>query len=183
MLSAQCTDQRVNIVTVELFKTYRTAQDYANADPSALEQAIRSITFFRSKAKNIIRCCQAIVEKHNGTVPSTMEELTQLAGVGRKTANCVLNSAFHNPSGIVVDTHVMRVAGRLRLSKGENTEKIEQDLMLMFPKEEWIDVGNLLLLLGRHICMAKKPACDECPLQEQCPSAFKIATSTTKKHR
>ncbi len=171
ILSAQCTDERVNRVTQTLFKKYRTAKDYANANIAEFEQEIRSTGFYKAKAKSIINCCKALVEKHGGKVPRTMEELVQLSGVGRKTANCVLGSAYGIASGIVVDTHVRRVSQRLGLTKEENPEKIEQDLMQLVPQKEWIDFSNLMIWHGRKICQAKKPKCPDCSLIDLCPSA------------
>lgn len=174
ILSAQCTDERVNMVTPELFKRYRTVHDFANANQAELEEAIRSTGFFRNKAKNIIGCCKAIVEVHRGSVPESMEELVQLPGVGRKTANCVLGGAFGRAEGVVVDTHVQRLAGRLGLSRNETPEKIEQDLMKTVPKKDWYLLSNLLILHGRRVCDARKPKCPECMLNELCPSAEKF---------
>src|SRR5262249_26121959 len=144
ILSAQCTDKRVNLVATELFKKYRTAADYANADTLELEQEIKSTGFFRNKAKNIQACCRKLVEKHGGTVPRTMEELTHLDGVGRKTANVVLGNAFGVNEGVVVDTHVARLARRLGLTKEQQPEKIEQDLMKLIPREKWMIFSHWL---------------------------------------
>ncbi len=171
ILSAQCTDERVNQVTPGLFKKYRTAKDYADANVAEFEQEIRSTGFFRAKSKSIINCCKQLVEKHGGKVPQTMEDLVQLPGVGRKTANCVLGGAFGIASGVVVDTHVRRLAQRIGLSKQEDPEKIEQDLMKIVPKKDWIDFGNILIWHGRGICQARKPNCPECIINELCPSA------------
>lgn len=171
ILSAQCTDERVNLVTKELFEKYRSAKDFATANQHELERDIRATGFFRAKAKNIINCCKALVEKRGGKVPNTMEELIQLAGVGRKTANVVLGTAFGIADGIVVDTHVRRLSQRLGFSDHENPEKIEQDLMQIIPKKDWIDIGHLLIWHGRKICNARKPRCSECPVKELCPSA------------
>ncbi|MDE3057125.1 MAG: endonuclease III [Bacteroidota bacterium] len=174
ILSAQCTDARVNIVTKELFKKYRTANDFANAKLKELEKEIHSTGFYKSKAKNIVACCQVLVEKYGGQVPQTMEELTALAGVGRKTANCLLGGCFNIPSGIVVDTHVKRLANRLGLSKQDDPEKIESDLMELLPQKDWIHFGNALIHHGRKICNARKPLCAECVLNDLCPLAFTI---------
>ena len=174
ILSAQCTDERVNKVTVPLFKKYRSAADFAGADRSILEQEIKSTGFFRAKANSIIRCSQMLVEKHNGAVPQTIDELTQLAGVGRKTANVVLGNHFGLVSGIVVDTHVKRLSGRLGLTKQTDPEKIEADLMALLPKKYWIDTGNLLILHGRKTCDARKPKCPSCVVKDLCPSAGKV---------
>lgn len=171
ILSAQCTDVRVNLVTESLFTKYRTAMDYAESRQQELEKDIKSTGFFRAKAKNIIRCCTALVENHGGNVPDSMEELVQLAGVGRKTANVVLGSAFGKVEGIVVDTHVSRLSQRLGFSAESTAEKIERDLMNIIPKKDWLAIGNLLILHGRKICNARKPKCPECPVNELCPSA------------
>jgi endonuclease-3 len=172
ILSAQCTDARVNIVTKELFKKYRTADDFANAEQKELEREIYSTGFYKNKAKNIISCCQTLVGKYDGAVPQTMEELTSLAGVGRKTANCVLGGCFNIPSGIVVDTHVKRLANRLGLTNKDDPEKIEFDLMELIPEKDWIHFGNALIHHGRKICNARKPLCAECVLNAVCPSTF-----------
>ncbi len=171
ILSAQCTDDRVNKVTPALFKKYRTARDFANANQEELEQDIRSTGFFRNKAKSIIACCKAIAEKHDGRVPKTMEELIQLGGVGRKTANCVLGGAYGINSGIVVDTHVRRVSQRLALTLNDDPEKIEVDLMKLVPQPEWFALGNVLIWHGRKVCEARKPDCLNCALHKLCPSA------------
>ena len=171
ILSAQCTDVRVNMVTPALFKKYRTAGDFAQAKQEDLEQDIRSTGFYRNKAKSIIKCCQAIVEKHGGKVPKTMEDLVELGGVGRKTANCVLGGAYGINSGVVVDTHVRRVSQRLGLSHNDDPEKIEEDLMTLAPQAEWFELGNMLVWHGRKICDARKPDCLGCSLQKLCPSA------------
>lgn len=170
ILSAQCTDKRVNIVTQSLFQKYKTAKDYAQASLKQFEQQIRSTGFYRNKAKNIIAAAQKIVKDFGGKVPQTMPELTQLAGVARKTANIVLFNAFNKIEGIAVDTHVRRVSQRLRLTKYDNPEKIEQDLMKLFPKNEWGILSHLLIEHGRAICVAKRPRCLECPLGDLCPS-------------
>jgi endonuclease-3 len=171
ILSAQCTDARVNKVTPGLFRKYPTARDFANANQAELEQDIRSTGFYRNKTKSIIACCKALVEKHGGTVPKTMEELVQLGGVGRKTANCVLGGAYGINSGVVVDTHVRRVAYRLGLTRSDDPEKIEVDLMGLAPQPEWHDLGNMLIWHGRKVCDARKPDCPECALMKLCPSA------------
>ena len=170
ILSAQCTDERVNIVTRDLFKTYRTAMDYATTNPTVLENAIHSTGFYRAKAKSIINCCKMLLDKHRGKVPDSMEELVQLPGVGRKTANVVLGIVFGKAAGIVVDTHVKRLAGRLGFSKNTDAEKMEQDLMQIIPKKDWIATGNLLILHGRKVCHARKPKCPQCQLNDICPS-------------
>jgi endonuclease-3 len=171
ILSAQCTDVRVNLVTPTLFKKYRNASDFATANPTELEQDIRSTGFYRNKTKSIISCCKALIAKHNGKVPKTMDELVQLGGVGRKTANCVLGGAYGINSGVVVDTHVRRVSQRLGLATTDDPEKIEIELMELLPQEEWYLFGNLLIWHGRKICDARKPDCLNCPIQKLCPSA------------
>ena len=171
ILSAQCTDARVNMVTPALFKKYPTARDFAEATQEELEQDIRSTGFYRNKTKSIITCCKALVEKHNGKVPKSMEELVELGGVGRKTANCVLGGAFGINSGVVVDTHVRRVSQRLRLSLNDDPEKIEADLMKLVPQDDWFAFGNTLVWHGRKVCDARKPDCSNCPVQKLCPSA------------
>ncbi len=171
ILSAQCTDQRVNMVTRTLFTKYQGPEDFARADRAELENDIHSTGFFRMKAKSIMACSRAIVEYHHGEVPSTMEELVRLPGVGRKTANVVLSEAFGKAEGIVVDTHVHRVSQRLGLTKADQPEKIELDLMSLFDRSEWGDVGGLLILHGRRTCIAKKPKCRECVVAALCPSA------------
>ena len=171
MLSAQCTDERVNIVTADLFRKYRTAEDYVNADRAELERDIHSTGFFRNKAKNIQGTCQILSELYKGEVPQTMEELLALPGVARKTANVVLGNAFGIASGVVVDTHVARLSQRLGLTPHEQPEKIEQDLIAMTPKQEWIDLPHLLIAHGRAVCKARKPNCAACPLEALCPSS------------
>lgn len=172
ILSAQCTDERVNIVTSNLFRKYRDASDYANADPSELERDINSVTFFRNKTKSIQAMARSLIEKHNGEVPGTLEELVQLAGVGRKTANVVLGTAFGIPTGVVVDTHVSRLTQLLGLTKNKTPEKIEADLMELLPKKEWIDFSHRLIWHGRRVCKARKPDCGNCSLEEYCPSSL-----------
>jgi endonuclease-3 len=171
ILSAQCTDARVNMVTKNLFKKYQSAEDYANANPEVFEQEIKSTGFFRNKTKSIIGMAQALVEKHDGDVPASMDELTALPGVGRKTANVVLGNAFHIDEGIVVDTHVKRLANRLKLSTKTDPVKIEQDLVKIVPKRDWTVFSHLLILHGRRVCPARKPKCDICPVSGLCPSA------------
>ena len=172
MLSAQTTDQRVNIVTANLFKKYRTPKDYANADIKELEQDIHSTGFYHNKARNLQKCCQLLVEKFNSQVPKTMEELLELPGVARKTANIVLYNAFSIIEGIAVDTHVNRLSQRLGLTEHEEPEKIEQDLMQITPKEKWMRLTDLLIFHGRQVCAAKKPKCEACVLNKYCPCAF-----------
>ncbi len=169
ILSAQCTDQRVNLVTRELFKKYKTAADYAAADPATFAQEIRSTGFFQNKAKNILGCCQQLVERHGGQVPADLDALVALPGVGRKTANVVLGTAFGIASGIVVDTHVARLTRRLGLSRQTDPEKNEADLMKLVPHEDWIVFSHLLILHGRHRCTARSPDCDGCELSALCP--------------
>lgn len=171
ILSAQCTDKRVNQVTQELFRKYHTASEYANADPEAFQEEIKSTGFFRNKTKSILGMAQALVAMHEGRVPDTMDELTALPGVGRKTANVVLGNAFDKNVGVVVDTHVTRIANRLRLTKNKNPERIERDLMAVVPQEEWTLFAHLLIHHGRQICVARKPKCEICPVNEWCPSA------------
>ena len=171
ILSAQCTDERVNKVTEHLFKKYRTAEDYANADLEEFEQDIRSISFYRSKARNIKKACQVLVEKYNSEVPKTMEDLLSLPGVARKTANVVLSNAYGILEGIIVDTHVRRVSRRLGLTEETDSYKVEKDLMKIVPREKWLKFADLLIFHGRRICKAKNPKCDECVLNKICPSA------------
>jgi endonuclease-3 len=172
ILSAQCTDDRVNIVTKTLFKKYRSAEDYANADLKELEQDIKSTGFYRNKARNIKKCCQLLVEKFHSQVPKTMEEMLELPGVARKTANIVLSNAYDIVEGVAVDTHVRRVSRRLGFSAKEDQDKIEQDLMVLVPKNKWMRITDLLIFLGRRVCVAKKPKCEMCTLNKLCPSAF-----------
>ena len=169
ILSAQCTDKQVNIVTAELFKKYRTAADYANATPAEFEQDIRRIGLFRAKAKNIQACCRALIDKHSGEVPRTMEELTALGGVGRKTANVVLGNAFNINVGVVVDTHVGRLSNRLGLTKQTSAEKVEQDLQKLVPREQWCLFSHLLIWHGRRRCAARSPDCAGCEIAVLCP--------------
>lgn len=171
ILSAQCTDARVNLVTAALFKKYRTAKDFAEADPKELEQAVRSTGFFRNKAKNIRGAARLLVDKFNGRVPETMEELLELPGVARKTANVVLGTWFGKAEGVVVDTHVHRISRRLKLTREDDPKKIERDLMEILPREEWIDFSHRLIRHGRKTCDARKPKCGECALVACCPSA------------
>ena len=175
ILSAQCTDERVNIVTKILFKKYKTPRDYAKADLKELEQDVRSTGFYHNKARNIKNCCQMLIEKFGSQVPKTMEELLELPGVARKTANIVLSNAFGIVEGIAVDTHVRRLSERLGLTQNKNQDKIEQDLMKIVPKEMWMRFSDLLIFHGRRVCMAKKPKCGECVLNKICPSAFTVS--------
>ncbi|HXE83119.1 MAG TPA: endonuclease III [Gemmatimonadales bacterium] len=171
ILSAQCTDARVNMVTPHLFATYRTAADYAAADPRVLEKEIQSTGFFRNKTRSIIGMAQALVERHGGEVPQTMEELTALPGVGRKTANVILGTWFRKNEGVVVDTHVQRLTGLLRLSRQTDPVKIEQDLMAIVPREDWTWFSHTLIHHGRGVCIARRPACAACVLNRLCPSS------------
>ncbi len=170
ILSAQCTDKRVNMITPWLFKKYRTAADYANASQAELENAIRSTGFFRSKTKSIRAAMRTIAEEHKGKVPNTMEELRALPGVGRKTANVVLGNAFGKNEGVVVDTHVARLSQRLGLTKQKDAEKIERDLMKIVPREHWTNWSHWLIWHGRRRCFARKPDCGRCEVFRLCPS-------------
>jgi endonuclease III len=172
ILSAQTTDERVNIVTQTLFKKYRKAEDYANVDIKQLEQDIHSTGFYHNKAKNIQETSRILVDKYGGKVPGTMEQLVELPGVARKTANIVLYNGFGIIAGIAVDTHVRRLSQRLGLSETDDPSKIERDLMLLVPHEKWMEFTDLLIFHGRRICMAKKPNCAGCVLSQICPSAF-----------
>jgi endonuclease-3 len=171
ILSAQCTDKRVNMVTPLLFKTYPTAQSLADAQPEKLEELIRSTGFFRNKTKSLIGLGKALVERHNGEVPDSMEALVKLPGVGRKTANVVLGNAFSKNEGVVVDTHVGRLSLRLGLTKQTDPVKVEQDLMALFPRDDWAMLAHLLIFHGRRICHARVPKCEKCVLSEICPSS------------
>ncbi len=173
ILSAQCTDKRVNIVTKDLFRVCRNAADYVALPPEQLEDLVKTTGFFRAKAKNIRACCAALVERHGGEVPRTMEELYALAGVGRKTANVVLGNVFDINVGVVVDTHVQRLSTRLWLTKNTDPVKIEQDLMKLIPREQWTVFSHWLIWHGRRRCFARKPDCPGCELREICPSAGK----------
>jgi len=170
ILSAQCTDKRVNAVTPSLFAKYRTAKDYANASPATLEKLIRSTGFFRSKTKSLRAAATAIVSEHAGRVPDTMEKLHGLPGVGRKTANVVLGNAFGKDEGIVVDTHVLRLSHRLRLTRHTDPEKIEQDLMKLVPRQHWTNCSHWLIWHGRRRCFARRPDCHHCEIFSLCPS-------------
>jgi len=172
ILSAQCTDERVNKVTPEFFKRYPDPKTLAKAPRSDIEEAIRSTGFFRNKARALQESAQALIDNHGGQVPATMEEMVKLPGVGRKTANVILGTALGVESGIVVDTHVKRVSGRLRLTKQADPEKIEQDLMKLVPRGQWVAFGHQMIWHGRQICIARKPKCKICPLAELCPSAM-----------
>jgi endonuclease-3 len=172
MLSAQTTDVTVNIVTKTLFKKYHTAQDYANADIKEIERDIHSTGFYHNKARNLQNCCKLLIEKFHSQVPKTMEELLELPGVARKTANIVLYNAFGITAGIAVDTHVTRLSQRLGLTLQKDQNKIEHDLMQLLPKEKWMELTDLLIFHGRQVCVAKKPKCEICVLNKICPSAF-----------
>src|SRR6184192_2464880 len=171
ILSAQSTDARVNMVTPTLFAKYKTAQDFANADPQVLQQEIHSTGFFRNKTKSIIGMAQALIERHGGTVPDTMEQLVQLPGVGRKTANVVLGTWFGKNEGIVVDTHVQRIVTLLGLTKERDPVKIERDLMAPVPRDKWTWFSHTLIQHGRKVCIARRPKCGECVVHRWCPSS------------
>jgi endonuclease-3 len=171
VLSAQCTDKRVNLVTRDLFRKYRSAADFASAPRRELEQDIRSTGFFRSKALSIQGAARKILEDFGGRVPDTLEQLTQLPGIGRKTANVILGAAFHRAEGIAVDTHVIRITRLIGLTREKLPEKIEQDLMRLFPKRDWILLSHLITFHGRRCCIARRPECFRCPLRSRCPSA------------
>jgi len=177
ILSAQCTDKRVNIVTATLFKKYRSATDFAKAELSALEQDIKSTGFYRNKAKSIQAAAQSIIEKHAGNVPRTMEELIELGGVGRKTANVVLGNVFDVHVGVVVDTHVARLSQRLGLTTERDPVKIERELMKLVPQKQWTLFSHLLIWHGRRRCYARNPDCPNCEVKALCP---RIGVSTTK---
>lgn len=174
ILSAQATDKKVNEVTQELFKKYRSIEDFAGAPIEELEQDVRQTGFYRNKAKNIKGAARMVLERFGGQVPSTMDEILLLPGVARKTANVVLGNAYGVFEGIAVDTHVMRLSQRLGLSKNATPEKIEQDLMKIVPRDDWFRFTYLLIEHGRVVCVAKKPKCDICVLNDICPSAFKF---------
>jgi endonuclease-3 len=174
MLSAQCTDARVNIVTKNLFKKYKTVKDYADANLKTFEQEIRSTGFYHNKAKNINAMAKMLIVKFNSQVPKTMDELIELPGVARKTANIVLTYGYGIVSGIAVDTHVFRLSQRLRWSKGKTAENVEQDLMKLIDKKDWGIINHLLVMHGRKVCNAKKPLCSKCHICKYCPSYKKI---------
>jgi endonuclease-3 len=171
ILSAQCTDKRVNMVTPALFKKYKTPDAMAAANPEELEEMIKSMGFFRNKTKSLLGMSAAVAEKHGGKVPDEMDDLVKLPGVGRKTANVVLGNAFGRNEGVVVDTHVGRVAGRLGLTKNTDPVKVEQDLMKLFPRDQWTLLSHLLIEHGRQICDARRPKCEICFLNDICPSS------------
>jgi len=169
ILSAQCTDERVNQVTPALFAKYRSAADFGAARPAELEKLIQSTGFFRNKAKNIRACCAAISAQHGGEVPRELDALVALPGVGRKTANVVLGTAYGLATGVVVDTHVTRLSRRLGLTTQKDPVKIERDLMALLPRKDWVDFSHLLIHHGRRVCQARKPKCDQCVLARWCP--------------
>jgi endonuclease III len=172
ILSAQTTDERVNIVTKSLFKKYKTPQDYANVDIKELEQDIHSTGFYHNKARNLQNCAKMLIEKFNAQVPKTMPELLELPGVARKTANIVLYNAYGIVEGIAVDTHVRRLSQLLGLADTDNPDKIEQELMQITPKEDWMKLTDMLIFHGRQVCIARRPKCEVCVLNQICPSAF-----------
>ena len=178
ILSAQCSDRQVNLVTPDLFKKYRTAADFAQAPTAEFEAAIRRIGLYRNKAKNIQAACRTLVQKHGGLVPRTMEELIELPGVGRKTANVVLGNAFDVSVGIVVDTHVARLSERLRLTRHSAPEKIEADLQRWVPAGQWTDFSHWLIWHGRRCCFARNPNCLHCQIRADCPTGQKILKTT-----
>jgi len=174
ILAAQCTDERVNAVTKELFQKYRSAREYATAPQEELEEDIHPTGFYRNKARSIRAACQYLLDQHNGEVPRTLAELVRVPGVARKTANVVLGNAFGISEGFIVDTHVVRLAARLGWTHHEDAVKIEQDLLRLIPPQEWLNLAHRLILHGRALCTARKPACPRCPLADCCPSAGKI---------
>src|SRR5467141_3430892 len=171
ILSAQCTDARVNMVTPHLFAKYRTAADYAAADPHVLEREIQSTGFFRNKTKSIIGMAQGLVERHGGEVPDTMDALTELPGVGRKTANVILGTWFKKNEGVVVDTHVQRISRLLKLTRHDDPVKIERDLMELLPRDKWTWWSHTLIQHGRQVCIARRPKCEDCVVNRLCPSS------------
>lgn len=183
ILSAQCTDVRVNMVTPALFKKLPTPQKMAKAKLEEVEELIKSINFFKNKSKALIGCAQMLLSDFDGEVPQTVEELSSLPGVGRKTANVVLGNAFNINTGIVVDTHVKRTTHLLGLTKQTDPEKVEQDLMNLFPNETWTDLSHLLIFLGRRTCIARRPQCDLCVLKDLCPSVEKAMKAQSKSSR
>ncbi|EKD81536.1 MAG: DNA-(Apurinic or apyrimidinic site) lyase [uncultured bacterium] len=172
ILSAQCTDKRVNMVTPALFEKYPSPRAFAEAEQGDLEKAIHSTGFFRNKAKNIIACARTLLEKHAGEIPQTLESLTALPGVGRKTASVILGTAFGKAEGIVVDTHVTRLSGRMGLTEQHDAVKIESDLMKIIARKHWIEFSHLLILHGRERCSARKPDCENCEINHLCPKVF-----------
>jgi endonuclease-3 len=172
ILSAQCTDERVNIVTADLFRKYQKPEDYLKVSPRELEKDIQSTGFFRNKTKSIQGTSKMLTEQYGGVVPHTMEELLELPGVARKTANVVLGNAFEIKAGVVVDTHVTRLSHRLDFTQAKTAEKIEEDLIPIVPKKDWVIFPHLMIAHGRKICKARNPLCDQCPVERQCPSSF-----------
>lgn len=170
ILSAQCTDDRVNQVTPKLFNRFKSVSDFSNANPVEIEKLIFSTGFYKNKTKNIIACCKKLIENFNGIVPSTMEELISLPGVGRKTANCVLSENFNKVEGIVVDTHIYRISKRLGFSNKNSAENVEKDLMKLINRHDWYFYGSALILHGRKLCKARSPICKDCNLKYLCPS-------------
>ena len=183
ILSAQCTDVRVNLVTPALFSRFPTAHELAGADSREVEELIRSTGFFRNKTRSLIGMAQALVQDHAGEVPSEMEALRVLPGVGRKTANVVLGNAFGKNEGVTVDTHVARLSGLLGLTRHTTPDKIERDLMGLVPRPDWTLVSHLLIWLGRRVCIARRPRCSDCVLRTLCPSAFAAGPRTVARHR
>jgi endonuclease-3 len=181
ILSAQCTDARVNMVTPELFRRYPDPASLAAADQGDLESLIRSTGFFRAKSRNLLAMARKVAEDHGGVIPRDLESLTALPGVGRKTANVVLGTAFGLASGVVVDTHVKRLAGRLGLSSRKTPEQIEQDLMQVVPRAQWVDLSHRLIHHGRRVCLARRPRCDLCSLERACPKIGVLAVPTAAK--
>jgi endonuclease-3 len=172
ILSAQCTDERVNLVTADLFRKYRKPEDYLNVPPRELEKDIQSTGFFRNKTKSIQGTAKMLTEQYGGEVPQTMDELLELPGVARKTANVVLGNAFDIHAGVVVDTHVTRLSHRLGFTQQKTAEKIEQDLIPIVPKKDWVIFPHLMIYHGRKICKARTPLCAECTIEKQCPSSY-----------
>lgn len=183
ILSAQCTDERVNMVTPSLFARYRTAADFADANPAELEEIIRPTGFYRNKTKSLIGMGRALTERFGGEIPRTMDELTSLPGTGRKTANVVLGNAFGVTEGVVVDTHVARISQRLRLTRHQDPVKIERDLMAIVPRREWTLFPHLMIHHGRAICQARKPRCEMCPINDLCPFPARQRKSAAPKRR
>jgi endonuclease III len=171
ILSAQCTDERVNMVTPEFFKRYPEPEDLAGARPEEVEDLIHSTGFFRQKTKSLLGMANAVMDRHGGRIPDTMEALVKLPGVGRKTANVVLGNAFGKDEGIVVDTHVKRLSGRLGFTKETDAARVEQDLMELVPRDDWTDISHLLIFHGRQVCNARRPRCEACAVSDLCPSS------------
>lgn len=180
ILSAQCTDARVNLVTPELFRHYPGPSELARAEPAELETLIRSTGFFRAKARNLLAMAQQVVERHGGEIPTDLDALTALAGVGRKTANVVLGTAFGIASGVVVDTHVKRLSQRLGLTQAKTPEQIERDLIRLVPQSGWVDLSHRLIQHGRRFCLALRPKCDSCPMADICPKLGVRVRAKTK---